>query len=317
MRRVLLALLSATVLAGAAVVLPGLPASGEVIGSYDASVEVSDALGEIAPAGSYGLYDVTVTLEGPAPGDVRLTTSATGGTVDHTYSECIGANGSCTVSLSPSLGAPDSETFRIAVRSDSDATAVTFTATVDLQESNTVGVDVNDSNDSASATTPVDQDNVNNSAAFVPEGDSVTFEANGQTHVLTVTKAEGEGGGAIVRMSDPGTMTCGDQLCNGVHIEFDQGDDGEAYEGETEIDSTGDHDPCRGLGSGSECTEIYWRKLSTDTLVKLPACGSEGADEPCLQQKYKTDGGQIHYVTEMDTTDPDIGLPDIPPAEVG
>ncbi len=313
MRRVLLALLSAVVLAGTAAALPMLPASGEVIGSYDASVEVSDVLGEIAPTGSYGLYDVTVTLEGPGPGDVRLTTSATGGSVDHTYSECIDSSHSCTVSLSPSLAAPDSETFRIAVESDSEAAEVTFTATVDLQESNTVGVDVDDSNDEASATTPVDQDNVNNSAAFVPEGDSVTFEANGQTHVLTVTKAEGDGGGAIVRMSDPGTMDCGGQNCKGVHIEFKEGDDGDAYEGETEIDSTGDHDPCRGLGSGSECTEIYWRKLPGDTLVKLPACGSQGPDEPCLQQKYKTDGGQIHYVTEMDTTDPDIGLPDIPP----
>jgi len=317
MRRVLLALLTAATLAGAGLTFPVLPASGELIGTYDASVAVNDVLGEIAPAGSYGLYDVTVTLNGPTDGDVTLNTSATGGTVDATYSECIDAGGGCTVALSPTVSSPDSETFRIAVQSNTDAAEVAFTATVSLTDSNTVGVDIDGSNDSATAKTPVDSDGVNNAAGFVPEGGSLAFSANGQTHVITVTKKKGDGGGAIVRMSDPGMMDCSGKDCNGVRIEFDEGDEGEAYEAETEVDSTGAHDPCRGLGAPSGCTEIYWRKLPTDTLARLPACGSQGLDEPCLQEKYKTDTGQIHYVTEMDTTDPDLGLPGIPPVKIG
>ena len=312
MRRVLLALLTAAALATALVTLPALPASGEVLGTYDASVAVTDVLGEIAPAGNYGLYDVTVTLAGPAAGDVVLSTTAAGGNVDPAYSDCIGADGTCTVSLSPSIASPDSATFRVAVLSDLDATAVDFTATVSLADANTVGVDVDPSNDSGTVSTPVDQDPVNNSAAFVPEGGSLSFSANGQTHVLTVTVAEGEGGGAIVRMSDPGLMACGSDPCNGVRIEFDEGDEGEAHEAETEVDSTGDHDPCRGLGT-DKCTAIFWRKAPTEQLRKLAACGTEAPDEPCLRTKYKTDpDGAIHYVTEMDTTDPDLGLPDIP-----
>jgi len=38
--------------------------------------------------------------------------------------------------------------------------------------------------------------------------------------------------------------------------------------------------------------------------------------QPCLVSKYKEGGtgGKIHYVTAMDSDDPDIGFPGIPTA---
>lgn len=319
MRRVLLALLSTMALAGVMVTLPALPASGALIEAFDASVSVTDLVGEISPAGSYGLYEVAAEIEGLTEADGTITTSVTGGAIDAERSDLAAcenqsAGTTCDVTIAP--GEPT--TIRLAVLSDAGATEVVVSSALVLDDDDTlVAVDVDETNNSDAATTPVTA--TGQSSAFVPEGDSLAFQANGQTHVLTVTLAEGDGGGAIVRMSDPGTMDCAGQPCNGVHIEFEQGGDGQAFEAETEIDSTGDHDPCRGLGEGSTCTDVYWRDPTgtkgPTVMTKLSACGFEADGEPCLQQKYKVDGN-IHYVTEMDTDDPDLGLPGIPPIDV-
>lgn len=318
MKRLLLAA-SAAALIASAVLLPSTSASGGLVEAIDAGVETSSLLSQISPAGNYGVFAVTANLSGPTAATVTIADSVGGGTIDPSLSllgpcggtESLSASGvlTCQVALSP---AAPTATIHVAVQSGLSASQVLNHASISMQGSGDdtlVGVDIDSSNDQATATTPVTAGST--TAGYLPEGRSMTYKANGQTHVLTVTDAKGAGGGAIVTMSDPGQMDCAGSACNGVRIYFDQGEDGALFEAATEVDSTGVHDPCRGLGNDS-CTGIYWRKLPTDTMALLPPCGTEGPAAPCLQSKYKLDAGEIHYVTAMDTDDPDIGLPGIP-----
>ena len=315
----LLFVLSAAALAASAALLPSSPASGGLIEAIDASVQTTSLMQQIAPAGNYGVFSVTATLSGPTSGTVTISDSVGGGTIDPTYSllgpcggtEQLSPSGvlTCQVALTP---AAPSATIHVAVRSGLSATQVLNHASISMQgagDDTVVGLDIDSSNNQATATTPVTAGST--SAGYVPEGGSMTYRSNGQTHVLTVTDAKGAGGGALVTMSDPGQMDCAGSACNGVRIYFDQGEDGALFEAATEIDSTGVHDPCRGLGN-ENCTGIYWRKLPTDTMAPLPICGTQGPADPCLVSKYKLDAGEIHYLTAMDSDDPDIGLPGIP-----
>ena len=146
----------------------------------------------------------------------------------------------------------------------------------------------------------------------MPEGGSLSFNANAQDHVLRVVDAKGSGGGAIVSLTDPGSMQCGTETCNGVRVIYFGGEPGAPFEALTQLDSSGYHDPCRGLGA-DKCTGIFWRKQATDQMAPLPPCGLELPGDPCLVSKYKEGpAGRIHYVTAMDTDDPDIGMPGIP-----
>ena len=318
MKRLLLAL-STVALIASAVVLPSTSASGSLIEAIDVGVDTTSLLAQISPAGNYGMFTVTASLSGPTPATVNITDSVGGGTIDLAASSldaCAGTEQldsagalTCTVSLSP---ASPSATVHVAVRSALTATQVFNHAAVSMQgtgDDTVVGVDTDDSNNQDSATTPVTAGST--TAGYVPEGGSLTYESNGQTHTLTVTEAKGPGGGALVTLSDPGRMDCASEDCNGVRIWFDQGHDGGFYEAATQVDSSGKHDPCRGLGSDT-CTAIFWRKLPTDTMVPEPPCGTEGPAEPCLSHKYKSGSGDIHYVSNMDTDDPDIGIPGIP-----
>lgn len=318
MKRMLFALSTAALIASA-VLLPSNPASGGLVEAIDIGVDTTSLLAEISPAGNYGVFTVTATLSGPTPATVTITDSVGGGAIDpavSTLDECGGTEQvdssgvlTCRVELTP---AASSATIHVAVRSGLSATQVFNHASVAMQgtgDDTVVGVDTDESNNQDSVSTPVTSGT--STAAFVPEGDSLTYQSNGQTHVLTVTQAKGPGGGALVMMSDPGTMDCGSEPCNGVHIGFAEGHDGGFYEAATQLDSSGKHDPCRGLGNDA-CTGIFWRKLPTDTMVPEPLCGTEGPAEPCLRNKYKSDAGEIHYVSEMDTDDPDIGIPGIP-----
>lgn len=318
MKRLLLAL-AAAALTASAVLLPSTSASGGLIEAIDVGVDTKSLLAQISPAGNYGVFTVTATLSGPTPATVNITDSVGGGTIEPALSTLDACGGTeqldssgaltCRVSLSP---ASPSATIHVAVRSGLTAAQVFNHAAVSMQgtgDDTVLGVDTNDANNQDSAVTPVTAGST--SAGFVPEGGSLTYKANGQTHILTVTQAKGPGGGALVTMSDPGLMACSTNPCNGVRIWFDEGQDGGFYEAATQLDSSGKHDPCRGLGSDS-CTAIFWRKLPTDTMVPLPSCGTEGPAEPCLSHKYKSGAGSIHYVTKLDTDDPDIGIPGIP-----
>lgn len=318
MKRLMLAVSAAALIALAAL-LPATSASGGLIEAIDAGVTTSSLLAQVSPAGNYGVFAVTANLAGPTPATVTISDSVGGGTIDPAVSllgpcggtQQLSASGvlTCRVALTP---AAPSATIHVAVRSGLNATQVLNHASVSMQgagDDTLFGVDIDSSNNQATATVPVTAGST--TAGYVPEGRSMTYRSNGQTHVLTVTDAKGAGGGALVTMSDPGQMNCAGSACNGVRIYFDQGQDGALFEAATEIDSTGPHDPCRGLGNDA-CTGIYWRKLPTDTMAPLPPCGTQGPAAPCLQSKYKLDAGEIHYVTAMDTDDPDIGLPGIP-----
>ena len=316
MKRLLLALAAAALMASA-VLLPSTGASGGLIEAIDVGVETTSLLAQISPAGNYGIFTVTATLSGPTPATVTITDSVGGGTIDPAVStldacggtELIDSSGvlTCNVALSP---AAPSATIHVAIRSGLTATQVLNHAAASMQGSGddtVIGIDTNDANDQDTAITPVTAGST--TAGYVPEGGSMRYTSNGQTHVLTVTQAKGPGGGALVTMSDPGLMACSTQACNGVRIWFDEGQDGGFYEAATQLDSGGKHEPCRGLGSDN-CSSIFWRKLPTDTLVRLPACGTQGPAEPCLRDKYKTNG-EIHYLSELDTDDPDIAIPGV------
>ena len=318
MKRLLFAL-SAAALIASAVLLPSTAASGGLIEAIDVGVDTTSLLAQISPAGNYGVFSVTATLAGPTAASVNIADSVGGGTIDPAASSldaCAGTEQltsagelTCRVSLSP---ASPSATIYVVVRSGLTATQVFNHASVAMQgvgDDTVLAVDTNESNNQDTATTPVTSGST--TAGYVPEGGSLTYRGDGQTHVLTVLEAKGPGGGALVTMSNPGPMACGAQACNGVRIWFDQGHDGGLYEAATQVDSSGKHDPCRGLGSDT-CTGIFWRKLPTDTMVPEPLCGFEGPAEPCLSRKYKSGSGDIHYVSNMDTDDPDIGIPGIP-----
>ncbi len=314
MKRLLLAL-SAAALVASALLLPSSPVSSEPVEAFDASVETTSPLSQISPPGNYGVFAVTARFAGPTPATLTITDSVGGGAIDPAVSvfdacNTVSLDGSGVLTCSVALSPGGSATIHVAVRSGLTATQVFNHASVSMASEDTVlGLDIDESNNQDDWSVSVTVGTT--TSAFVPQGDSLTYRANGQTHKLTVTEAKGGGGGAIVTMSDPGTMSCGGQACNGVHVEFAQGHDGGFYEAATELDSSGKHDPCRGLGN-DVCTGIFWRKLSTDTMVPESPCGFEGPAEPCLQRKYKSDGGKIHYVSELDTDDPDIGLPGIP-----
>ena len=315
MKRFLFAL-SAAALAASAVLLPSAPVSGELVEALDAGVETTSLLAEIAPAGNYGMFSVTATLSGPTPATLTITDSVGGGTIDPSVSSLDACGGTAAVDASGvltcrvTLAPASSATIHVAVRSGLTAAQVFNHVSIAMDGDDTIlGIDTSDSNDQDSATTPVTAGST--SAGYVPEGGSLTYRSNGQTHVLTVTEAKGPGGGALVTLSDPGVMDCASKACNGVRIWFDQGHDGGFYEAATQLDSSGRHDPCRGLGSDT-CTAIFWRKLPTDTMVPEPPCGTQGPAEPCLSHKYKSGSGDIHYVSNMDTDDPDIGMPNVP-----
>ncbi|HUR49129.1 MAG TPA: hypothetical protein VMY88_06310 [Acidimicrobiales bacterium] len=318
MKRLLFAL-SAAALIASAVLLPSTAASGGLIEAIDVGVDTTSLLAQISPAGNYGVFTVTATLSGPTAASVNITDSVGGGSIDPAVStldacagtEALNSSGelTCRVELSP---AAPSATIHVAVRSGLTATQVFNHAAVAMQaagDDTLVGVDTNEANNQDSATTPVTAGST--TSGYVPEGGSMSYRSNSQTHILTVTQAKGPGGGALVTMSDPGVMPCGSQPCNGVRVWFDQGQDGGFYEAATQLDSSGKHDPCRGLGS-TTCTAIFWRKYPTGPLAPEPACGTEGPTDPCLRNKYKTSGGDIHYLSELDTDDPDIGIPGIP-----
>ena len=265
MKRLLLGL-SAAALIASALLLPTTPASGGLIEALDASVETTSLLAQISPAGNYGVFAVTASLAGPTPATLTITDSVGGGTIDPAVSVLDACGGTaaldssgvltCHVALSP---ASPTATIHVAVRSGLTAAQVFNHASVSMQgagDDTVVGLDTNEANNQDSVSTPITAGTT--TAAFVPEGDSLTYQSNGQTHVLTVTEAKGPGGGALVTMSDPGPMACGTESCNGVRIWFDQGHDGGFYEAATQLDSSGRHDPCRGLGT-DVCTAIFWR----------------------------------------------------------
>jgi hypothetical protein len=293
-------------------------ASAAPVEGLDASVEVTTPQEQIAPAGNLGVFTVEVSLTGPLAGDVVLTDTVTGGAIEPTLSNfapcggtaAIGPTGefNCTIALDPA-GATASAELKFVVRSGLTASSVLNQATVSLGGGSTlVGLDVDGSNDASEHSVPVTS---GGAISYVPEGGSIGFAANNQSHVLTVVDAKGAGGGAIVSLTDPGQMNCGAESCNGVRVVYFGGEDGAPFEALTHLDSSGFHDPCRGLGT-DKCTGIFWRKLPTDTMAPLPQCGTEGPAQPCLLSKFKSHAGRIHYLTQMDSDDPDIGMPGIP-----
>lgn len=321
MKRFLFAV-GAMVLAAGLWVSPIGPASAEVVEALDASVDVRTPQEVVSPAGSLGVFYVDLTLEGPLPADVLLTNQLQGGAIETASSDISACGGSaqlnltgdtltCSVHLQPVDGTATA-TLRFVGRSSLVAQELVNVATAELSGGDTLfGIDIDESNDSASLALPVTN---NGTISFVPEGGSASFRANAQDHVLTVVDAKGSGGGAIISMTDPGAMQCGAEACNGVRVSYFGGAQGEPFEALTQLDSSGYHDPCRGLGT-SKCTGIFWRKLATDAMAPLPSCGMELPGDPCLVSKYKLgEGSNIHYVTAMDSDDPDIGLPGIPTA---
>lgn len=294
------------------------PAAAAPVEALDASASVTSPQQAVSPA-SLAVFDVTVSLAGPLPADVRLVNQIAGGTIETANSEVsacgttaeinpTGDTFTCSIALEPN----ETASLRFVARSGLLAQQLTDTATASLQGDDTVlGIDLEGDNDSASHSLPVTSAG---SFSYVPEGGSLGFSANAQDHVLRVVKAEGAGGGAIVSLTDPGSMQCGAETCNGVRVVYYGGESGAPFEALTQLDSSGYHDPCRGLGT-DKCTGIFWRKQATDQMAPLPPCGLELPGDPCLVSKYKEGpAGKIHYVTAMDSDDPDIGMPGIPSA---
>jgi len=295
------------------------PAAAAPVEALDASASVTSVQQEVSPA-SLAVFDVAVSLAGPLPADVQLINQISGGTIEVGSSDFSACGGSAqlnalgdTLTCSIALLPGETANLRFIARSSLVAQQLVDTATVSLEGGDTVvGLDLEEDNDSSSLAIPVTN---TGTFSYVAEGDSVSFSANAQDHVLRVIEGEGSGNGAIVSLTDPGSMQCGSASCNGVRVVYFGGEPGAPFEARTQLDSSGHHDPCKGLGA-DKCAAIFWRKLATDQMAPLPLCGMELPGQPCLVSKYKATGagGRIHYVTAMDSEDPDIGFPGIPTA---
>ena len=57
--------------------------------------------------------------------------------------------------------------------------------------------------------------------------------------------------------------------------------------------------------SGVDLDGRIIRKGAADVTEPMKACGSQDANDPCLESTYKS-GTEFHYVVVMETDDPDI-----------
>ncbi len=205
---------------------------------------------------------------------------------------------SCTATLAPGA----SKRIRVVIQTPTTAPAtVTNTATAAVNPGPLQLVDLNTTNDSSTASTPVSDSTGVGSAGFVQQGGTLSYKR----HVLTVRQADL---GVVAYLNDvPAAQAadCGGTPCEeGLRADFDQDP---AFVGIVAIDvAFGKSDPCRGLGNPT-CHPLFFRKSPTSPTSPVASCGSQGTNDPCLERVYKNDG--FHYVVVMGTDDPDLLSP--------
>jgi hypothetical protein len=258
------------------------------------------------------IYRLTATnVGGITASSVTMNSSQSGGTFDP-----IVPTAGCTyptpTTASCSLGslAPGASTsVDVVVKAPSTVGTITNTATVSAVFSPATS-DANTANNTASVSTPV-SDPTPGSMGYIPPGDSMTYLLN-TLKVPTGTR------GMIAEMNTAvvaaGTM-CGTDPCNttnGLHVGISPDPNYQVTNTSnpliTDV-SFGNGDPCRGLGNS--CTALYWRHDATESPRLMTPCltPNKAVPAPCLNRKYKINGGEIHYEVLGLSTDPDYLTP--------
>ena len=315
MRRLALSVLvAAAALVAASIVTVTTPAGALGLVDLSASATANPALA-VSPPGSLVIYTATFKNEGSIEASGVFTNTTSNGKL---IRASAGAPATCTVpaaltsdpaiSCNATLAAGQSFAVRVVIQSPATAGAV-ITNTSKARATDALYQTVDDvqdlviANNSKTVTTQVTASNTAaGSAAFVQEGGTLSYKK----HVLTVRAADL---GVVAYLSDvpaPQTADCGGTPCNeGLRAEFDQDP---SFFGLVAIDvNFGTGDPCRGLGNGS-CHPLFFRKGPLAPTAPILACGSQGADDPCLESTYKG-GTEFHFVVVLQTDDPDLLSP--------
>ena len=314
MRRMLLVV---ALLCGAIVGLVGSStpsgALTDVLVDFGTTVE-SDPV-KVSPAGGLVRYVVTFTNTGAIEWTGSATDATTGG------GTFVGLNGDTDGCAGPAAGTPNpivscdlslpaggSKTLGVVVRTPSTGGQLTNTSAVVADPLLIGGIpDDNATNDSAAATTTVVVSPAA-SAAYLQQGQSLRY----RNHTMTVLEVYGAGGGVVATMSDsvvtPGTL-CGDRVCSGegLHYDFEGGNDGELYEGRVAIRvQFSDPNPCFGYGN-ENCYALYYRLTQTEAFQLVPGCEVTPTDSkvPCIASVEKVNN-QFVYNVEANTNDPDL-----------
>lgn len=317
------ALISAAAVVAAACQLlapAGARADGASVIEPDLAVTQTNAPTKVSPPGGSALYTVTVTNKGTTPQlEGSLIEAFTGSVqgVSSTTPGCSVSGTTATCSLAAAMLGGTSQTFTFVVRTTPTAGSVTGQASV----SGTLP-DGNPADNSSTLTTPVVAD-PNQSAALVPAGGSLTFNAaDGKVaQVLRVPSAGTNGVIASLSEVDTTGLQCGGQACGtvGAKSDFDPNASYQAVDPThpLAIDVTFTLDPCHGLGFTSNCSQLYMSK--NGKVTPLPNCPGFTAPntpglgvmadptQPCVNNVYKVNGAP-HWDVRATSTDP-IWLP--------
>jgi hypothetical protein len=253
------------------------------------------------------LYRVIVRNLGPSVAPVTATDSTSGGTYVAGSSTlpagCSApADGTVNPVISCNFGvqlAGWSAQLSVAIRTPAAAGTVTNTASVEVPPSSLGVIDDNPSNDTASVATPVTND-VAGSAALLQVGETMAFQA----HRLTVRSAA-KGVIATMRVAPANGDMCGTSPCDtGLHVGFDTDPQ---YQGQLGLWlDFGKGNPCRGIGSGSDCAALFMRK--DGVVTRVPTCAAAPSASPCIEETSK-DGPVIRWLVRLGSEDPDFVPP--------
>ena len=316
MRRALLALSAVGSLLAGLVGL-SLPANAAITEGLvvDLDVGVTSTPTTVSPPGSNVEYLVTVSNASSVGTEAEVTIDVANGSLADADERCEGTT--CTVDV-PANGSTAPIQLVVTtsgVVSDPEAPETWTTVAVEVQPVPVSVVDLNQDNNTASASTQeTEKDGSGGSIAFLRDEESFRFK----THTLTVKEVYGTAEGIVAAMKDAdGTgRTCGTALCaaEALNVAYTDGGEGGRFEGLVEIDVFfQESDPCRGLGSGSACWKLFYQ--NGPVAQEVPQCPTPLPGEemkpasknagPCLKSVTKQ-GELFHQVIRMFTADPDI-----------
>lgn len=214
---------------------------------------------------------------------------ATGGTVDTRIALPAGCTKSAdnkNVNCSFALASGQSRSFDVAVATPTNVNSITSTLTA---------TGASGGSKSVSVTTNV----YDNAQAFVPEGDSLSYQGSNQKTVFSIPFGSTTGGGTFLQLTerDLTGVTCGGKPCISKGAEALFPSDGK-YSGQNinkpyiwEI-SYDERQTCNGGGAGSGCLiDMYWIATNGTTTQPMPLCPTYNTtaaprlaniDTPCL-----------------------------------
>jgi hypothetical protein len=301
MRRVALSILAvAAALTGA---LTAVGPSAGAAGLIDLSATSVSSPAAVSPPGGLVIYTATFRNEGAVAVAGVFSNTTDGGTILEVDADTTCSASGLTVVCRDTLDPGAVKIVEVVVQTPLTAgSTVTNTSSAAVDPSLIQVLDVFPANDTSTVVTTVQASTGVGSAAFVPEGGTLSYKK----HKLTVREAEL---GVVAFLQDTPAviaLDCGGQPCReGLRVDFDQDP---RFAGVVDVDvNFGISDPCRGLGA-EKCRPLYFFKPGMPRPAPIDLCGVAAADVPCLESTYKA-GNEFHFVVVMTTDDPDLLTP--------